>query len=65
MYLSWVYRPLLGAEPESESLETIEIPDPFEEDGDVVSEDDEMLCEDDEMLGEDDEMLGEDDDNES
>lgn len=47
MYLSWVYRPLLDAEPESESLETIEIPDPVEEEGDVVSDDDDIACDDD------------------
>ena len=29
MYLSWVTGPLLGAEHESENLETIELTDPW------------------------------------
>lgn len=52
----WGFRPLLGTEPESESLETTEFPDDYEEDGDIVSDDDAML---DAIVSDDHDMLSE------
>ena len=52
----WGFRPLLSTEPESESLETTEFPDDYEEDGDIVSDDDAML---DAIVSDDHDMLSE------
>lgn len=53
----WGFRPLLGTEPESDSLETTEFPDDYEEDGDIVSDDDDAML--DAIVSDDHDMLSE------